>query len=182
MRIPVICSNNDCHLVFPGDLDMVNAINVTFIDCASGKCPQCGSPGRILDGTYNAFENNIFATLRKTNDIVLLRRIAISLKKDLTKNKSPQKIKNKLDQQFPKLKPVWDLIPDTRQDAYNVINIILAIIMMLMTAAQCSKKEKENIINQTFQNYFFQNPSNQRNTPFDSRIEGTDISTKPEKI
>ena len=148
-KLTVICTNDDCQTIFPGDVDMVNAHNISFSNCHSGTCPKCSSPGRIPDGTYDAFEDKIYAQLKSINDISFLKKITEAINKDIKRNKSPKNIKKTLNKKFPEQRLLWNLIPKTRQDAYSVINIILATIMTVTAVSTVSNNDKQITNNTT---------------------------------
>lgn len=172
-RIPAICLNHKCNTIFPSPFDLLPGVNnVAFENIGIGPCPKCGADGKIPDGSYSNFEDKIFASLANVNDIALLKKITNTIKRDLSRDISPKNIKKKLNKQFPKQKTAWNLIPETKQDAYTVIKIILALTVAIAAIGSCSKENKEIIINQTYNNlYLHDNPAPQQNNPFGIHIE-----------
>lgn len=130
-----------------------------------GPCPKCGSDGKIPDGIYSNFENKLFAILESIDDVLLFKNIQKEIKRDLQRNKSPKNIKRKLKKSFSKYNSLWDLIPETKQDAYMVIQIILSIIAIAISLGSCSKENKTIIINQYLDGIYRQV---QPNTPYDN--------------
>ncbi|EKD67047.1 MAG: hypothetical protein ACD_48C00622G0004 [uncultured bacterium] len=171
-QVPAICLTPNCNTLFPSGVELQNARNISFHNCTSGPCPKCGGDGKIPDGSYDAFENKLFAFLFQENDLNLFRKITETVQRDLNRNISPKNIKKKLNKQFPKHKNTWSLIPESKLDAYAVIQIILAVISTAIAIGSCTKSNKETIINQTYNNIYIEN---NRKTlpriPSDSRIE-----------
>jgi len=171
-QIPAICLTPNCNTLFPSGVELQNARNISFQNCKSGPCPKCGGTGKIPDGSYDVLENKIFAFLFHENDINLFRKITETVQRDLKRNISPKNIKKKLNKQFPKHKNTWSLIPESKLDAYAVIQIILAIITTAITVGSCTNSNKETIINQTYNNIYIENNQKmQPHSPSDSRIE-----------
>lgn len=181
-KIPTICLNPKCNTIFPSVFNL-KALNASFKNVGMGPCPKCGGDGKIPDGSYSNFDDKIFAFLEDVNDIALFQKIAQAIQRDLKRNKSPISIKKKLTKQFPKHKSTWNLIPETKQDAYAAIQIILAIIMAVITIGTCSKENKEIIINQTYNNlYLEEGHESEQNIPFDNHTEDNSTQDKPIKI
>jgi len=179
-QIPAICLTPNCNTLFPSGVELQNARNISFQNCKSGPCPKCGGTGKIPDGLYDAFESKIFAFLSHENDIDLFRKITETVQRDLKRYISPKNIKKKLNKQFPKHKNTWSLIPESKLDAYAVIQIILAIISTAITVGSCTKSNKETIINQTYNNIYIESDRKAPpRTPSDSRIE---CKPKPDNL
>jgi len=179
-QIPAICLTPNCNTLFPSGVELQNARDISFQNCTSGPCPKCGGTGKIPDGSYEAFENNLFAFLSKENDVLLFRKITETIQRDIRRNVSPKNIKKKLKKQFPKHKNTWNLIPETKIDAYAVIQIILAIISTIIAIGACSRSNKENIISQTYNDIYIENSQKmQPRNPSDSH---TDLKHIPDSL
>jgi hypothetical protein len=181
-KIPAICLDPQCNTIFPSVLDL-KAANFTVKNIGMGPCPKCRGDGKIPDGTYSVLGGNLLAILEDVNDIALFQKVAATIKKDLKRNKSPKNIKKKLTKKFPKQKSIWNLIPETKQDAYAVISIMLAIILMIIGLGKCTKDDRDIIINQSINNLYLQErPNTQPGIPYDNHTGGTVTQDKPEKI
>jgi len=134
-----------------------------------GPCPKCGGNGKIPNGIYSNFEDKIFALLEDVNDVSLLQKISKTIERDLKRDISPKKIKKKLVKHFPKQKNKWSLIPETKQEAYEAIKILLAIITAAIAIGSCSKEHRETIINNI---YLQERPAPPAYIPFDNHSEG----------
>ena len=181
-RIPAICLTPGCNTIFPSIFNLT-AQNVSFQNIGMGPCPKCGGGGKIPDGTYSVLGDNLFALLEDINDFAVFHKIVATLKRDLKRNKSPKNIKKTLSKRYPKHRSAWNLIPETKQDAYAVINIILAIIMTVIAIGSCTKENRDIIINQTINNLYLQEPSRvEPGNPFGSETENTVSQNRPVKI
>lgn len=174
--IPAFCLNNNCRLVFPSGIALTNCKNITFSEC-SAVCPRCGSKGKIIDGSYYEFENKLFAFIFDSKDSALFNRITSTVKREISRDKSPKNIKKKLNKSFPAQRSIWDLIPGTKQEAYNFITLVTGIVGCAVAVAtsivSCTKEESKTVIlNQYYspQGQPMQTVP-QRRTPFDSRSQ-----------
>lgn len=134
---------------------------MVFQGCLSGPCPKCGSNGKIPNGRYNAFGESLFAFLDNISDADIIKKSIEVIKKRLTKGESPEQIIEQAKKEAPELQSLWDLIPKTRADAYTFIMLLLTLLTLIVTCFQTFKSNdpksitiKQEIINQTFQNFY----------------------------
>jgi hypothetical protein len=78
---------------------------------------------------------------------------------------SPARIRDSLNDKFPQLKSLSDLIPKTRSDAYAFIAVMLTLIGLAMDCSDRLRTKaptaqiKQEVINQTFQNVYVRGDS-----------------------
>lgn len=166
-NVPAVCINHDCGFVFQSSLGIIcsGGATVGFKGCHAGPCPKCGSMGRIPDGRYDAIGASLFAYLENASDISIFKKSAEVLEKYLRAGESPNQIIDNIKKESPELQSLWDLIPKKREEAYIFIGLILTFLTLLATCYQAFKQEppsitiKQQIINQTFQDYYSQDNS-----------------------
>ena len=126
--LPAICGNPTCRNVFPSGYGLEGG--AIYSGNQSGPCPKCGSMGYVPDGKYEAAQTTILGVLDRVQDVQILKTATQVLKSELDAGKSPEQIKQKVSEEIPELKTLWDLIPKKRTEAYTVIGIILAMLAL----------------------------------------------------
>lgn len=182
-QAPAICLNPLCNTIFPSGFGISGEGQISTYDCTSGPCPRCGGMGKIPDGSHSLLNGRLLTILENVNDIHLIKKVSLEIKRELSRKKSPKSIKKKLNKKYPPFKRVWELIPETKQDAYAVINIILGITMAVTAIGSCSKTDEPTIINQT-NNYIYHehHQPSQHETPSYSHKKKSPIQDKLTKI
>ncbi|MBN1397318.1 MAG: hypothetical protein JXA06_04720 [Bacteroidetes bacterium] len=163
-QLPSICTNPKCGMIFASPINLLATDN-TFINLLYGICPKCGTVGRIPNGKYSSIGDQLFATLFDIPDIAILNNYVSFVSEKVHSGLSPEIIKESVNNEFPQLKPLSDLIPQTRSDAYAFIGILLTLIGL--TIECCNKYQtkdppievKQEIINQSFQNFYISGDS-----------------------
>lgn len=157
--IPVICNNPKCGLVFPSDFSIENSSNITFRNSFSGKCPQCGSPGRISDGTYSALGDEFSALLFNQSDRAILDQLKTVVEKAI-KEKNFENTKSELAKISPNWRNVFNLLPkENTGNAIAVYSFVLAMINTAVTMYALSKPiEKDVFIDQSYNLFYSEAP------------------------
>ena len=165
-HLPAICLNPTCRTIFPSGFAIIGGVNISYVGNTSGPCPKCGGMGKVPDGNYSNIGDKLFVTLNNLSDASVFKQYSELLKRELLSNKSPEQIIQSVNQNFPELRSVSDLIPKTRSDAYAFIGILIALISLIISSYQAFKSgEPENIdfrqqiFNQSFHNYYLSQDS-----------------------
>jgi hypothetical protein len=138
--------------------------SITLEGIGAGPCPVCKSRGRNLDGIYSVVRNELFGILQKVDDFLLLQKALNTLKKEQARKKSPKNIKRKLCKKHPALNAVWSIFPNNRAEAYAFIGLLIALIGIILQMGGFQEKDKEIILDQTYQDFYSQQlPPYQRN-------------------
>ena len=160
-RIPAICINPDCGFVFPSSIEIENSTNIVFQDVSSGPCPKCGSNGKIPNGKYDIFNNSIFAMLYNVGDATIISKSIALFRSQISTNKAPEEMIEKAKAEVPELQSLWDLIPNTRTEAYAFITMLILFLKIFLEHNPSAKQPSSNtvniqqqIINQSFQQFY----------------------------
>jgi len=163
-KIPAICLNPKCGAIFPSPLNLKNTNFVTS-NMSYGPCPKCGSDGKIPDGRYDAFGDSLFAFLENISDASVIKKAVEAIKKHLAAGESPARIIEQARNEAPEMQSLWNLIPQTRAEAYAFIMLLITLLTLIVPRLQALKSNdqksiiKQEIINQTFQNFYSQDNS-----------------------
>lgn len=164
-NLPAICLNPACGFVFPSSVEIVNSTNIVFQGCLASPCPKCGSHGQIPNGRYDSFDNFLYLILDNISDVLVLNNIVKKLKWHIALGTRPADIKSVVTTEVPQLQSIWNLIPETKAEAYTFITILIMFLTLLATCFQAFKDKHptitntQTIINQTYQNYYSQDNS-----------------------
>ncbi|MCH6580106.1 MAG: SEC-C domain-containing protein [Nitrospinae bacterium] len=141
-HLPAFCDN--CDAVFNSGIFVENSFNNTFVNCASGPCPKCGSMGHIPDGIYNVFGNIIELLAGPERSVQDLQRLAELIKRAQEKNASPKEVSQEIKKKIPNLQALADFIPDVPEKLMNW-TVFLAAIVTLIGFLQSSSCETGDI-------------------------------------
>lgn len=157
-NIPAICLNPACNAIFPSQFNLTDPF-IILVACDAGRCPRCGSKGRIPDGAYEIFGNDILAMLFNAEDETVINKSITLITQYIAGNRKPSEIIKKAKKEVPELQTLWDLIPRTRVEAYAFLTLLIACLQFFIALFPEKATDlitvKQTIINQTFQNYYF---------------------------
>jgi hypothetical protein len=112
----------------------------------------------IPDGIYNFVDDTIEILSGSNRTIEELKRFAFILHNAKNNSYDIGRLKEEVDKEVPELSSVMDILPKTRQDLYQFIQIIIAIIGIIITLSH--KPEQLKIeVNQVFNNIYQNNVS-----------------------
>jgi hypothetical protein len=178
--IPAIC--NKCGTIFPGVALRGTGLKARFVDCKAGPCPKCGGTGRIPDGQYDIFGDTLFAILQNITDTDVIKQSIEVIKTNIAAKASPEKITEEARKAAPELKTLWDFIPKTRVEAYAFITLLILVLSKFIDFSPSLKAPsadttviQQQIINQSFQQYYSQN------APYKSVIQRDSHNKKKKK-
>ena len=142
-HIPAICPNGH---VFNSGIFVENAKNLSF-DGNSSKCPICGNWGSIPDGVYDIVDNSI-NFLRGPK----ISRKSLTILKEILEDVRNKKVdilavSGLIKEETPELKSLADILPKTRNDLYNFLMLLLAILTFILQTNNSDKKGTNEIIN-----------------------------------
>jgi uncharacterized protein YecA (UPF0149 family) len=161
MLVPAVCDN--CGSFFPSGVEVKDSFHITFKGNVSGPCPKCGSLGHIPDGVYNIIGNTIKILSGPERTISELNQLAEILKQAKDENTSSNEVRDKIEEEAPEFISIKDFLPESKNELYVFITIILMIIQIIIS--QINIYQRPNItINQVF-----------------NILNKEDISTKKEK-
>jgi SEC-C motif len=161
MRVPAIC--DACAAIFPSGYEADNCTNISFTNCASGPCPQCGGMGHVPDGVYNFIGNTIELLSGPSKTISQLNRIAEIIGNAKNSKMSYQEVVSEIDKNAPELSSLKEFLPKTRNELYAFLALIVSIIALIIT--QQTTQTTTNIeINNVINNVYQQNNSIKINT------------------
>ncbi len=152
-HLPAFCDS--CDTIFNSGIFVTNSSEIGVVDCKSGPCPSCGGMGHIPDGIYNIIDNAIQVLTAPQRTIDELRRFAALIKSAKENKLSSKELSDNLAQELPELSSLSDIWPKTRNELYQIILIIIALINMLLLSAnhylgredRLPKNEIEHLIN-----------------------------------
>lgn len=149
-RLPAICNNPNCGIVFPSRILVSNNSSVSFIDCyiEGGRCPLCRSMGIVPNGEYSMLTEKLVARLFSVRDAQYLKRVQRSIEKVLSKNTANPRSRLKVKE--PSWREIWNLLPKNKNEAITLLQLILAFIGTAVAVNSCSSKPPE-------QNIFIEN-------------------------
>ena len=119
----------------------------------------------------------MFAALFDIADIDILKDYKSFVSEQIKSGTDPEVIRKSVNNKFPQLKSLSDLIPKTRAEAYTLIGLMLTLITL--TINSCEKYQtkelkneiKQKIIDQSFQNYYIMGDSVRVYVQSNNRIE-----------
>lgn len=128
--LPALCDS--CGLFFSAPNLINSSIPFTITDCGT-NCPRCGRMASILDGTYHHLSNAV--SVLYTTDVSerKLKALANALDVARKSNASPEEVRAAIKEHAPELKRLSDLIPQTRNELYALIAVILAAIAIILS-------------------------------------------------
>jgi Predicted metal-binding protein related to the C-terminal domain of SecA len=127
--LPVFC--NSCGAIFPSGIVVENLTDK--IDDISGSCPLCGEFGQVPSAIFNFIGHTIKLLTGPDKTIDELNKLSVILHNYQDKESGIVEIREQIKQEVPKLTSIADLLPETRQNIYQFIQIILFIITIIIT-------------------------------------------------
>ncbi len=143
--LPVICDS--CGTFFTMRSPFGNLANATFVGNTAGPCPTCGGVGHIPDGVYNLIGNTIELLKGTPRTAAELHRIATRLKTLRDQGAEPKEVRRVIEQELPEVRSLGDLRPNTRQDWYAFIAILIALLTLLASSGSQTTINVEQVIN-----------------------------------
>ncbi len=152
-QLPAFCDN--CEAIFDSGILAENSLNISFTNCKSGPCPNCGGMGHIPDGVYNIVGKTIELLTGPQRTVYELNKLAELIKKTQEEHLSPEFFSKNIDRELPELSGIKDILPKTRNELYQFLIIILMLINILISSANnflsrkdgLDKSEVEQLIN-----------------------------------
>ena len=129
INLPIFC--NSCGTIFPSG-NVVEKLT-DKIDDISGSCPFCGEFGQVPSGIYNFIGHTIELLTGQDNTIDELNKLSVILRNYQDKESGINEIRQQIKQEVPELTSIADLLPETRQNIYQLIQIILFVITIIIT-------------------------------------------------
>ena len=149
VTIPAVCSS--CGTLFYAPNLVGGSGTVEFRNSRLGPCPVCGGVGDIIDGIYNAATNTaglLISAATKPHQLKKLHEILLyAQRQQLSREEIQETVKNEL----PELQSLRDWLPTTRNELYNFVGIILALITLITTTALGVAQLNNNVSEQDVQ-------------------------------
>ena len=157
--LPAICDNPKCGTVFPSSIFVENCTAITFTGSDGGRCPKCGSIGRIADGTYNVIAESISVLLQNESDLAVLEKMK-AIVKSAIKEKNFKKAKKELSSIGPNWKNAFNILPvENIGNALALYMFVLAMIQTAIALYALSKPSETNIlIDQSYEYFYNESP------------------------
>jgi len=155
MRVPAICSK--CGTIFPSPIEAENS-TISFQNTKLGSCPTCEEAGYFPDGTFEFVGDTIKLLSGSQRTLEELKSLASILKKAQENNHSRKEITSNLQREVPELSSISDALPETRNELYAFLAIILSAITLV--TAQFSNSDRTTIeVENVIQNIYESSPS-----------------------
>jgi uncharacterized protein YecA (UPF0149 family) len=129
INLPIFC--NSCGTIFPSGNVVENLTDK--IDDINGSCPLCGEFGHVPSDIYNFIGRTIELLTGSNKTIDELNKLSVILRNYQDKESGISEIRQQLKQEIPELASIADLLPETRQNIYQLIQIILFVITIIIT-------------------------------------------------
>jgi len=149
INLPIFCKS--CGAIFPSGIVVESLTDK--IDGISGSCSLCGEFGEVPSGIYNFIGHTIEHLVRPDMTIDELNKLSVILYNYQDKESGIDEIRQKIAQEVPELTSLADLVPKTRQNVYQFIQIILFIITIIITLTLEGRQEPitaETIVTQLY--------------------------------
>jgi uncharacterized protein YecA (UPF0149 family) len=140
-EMPAFCKN--CGAIFGSGMVFDNCINVTLRGNTS-QCPQCGGIGEVPDGVFDMTNNAIKMISGTSRSIKNLKKLALILTEAQKSNTSKEQIESIIKKEVPELSSFPSILPQTRNELYAFITLILTAIGILVTSTSTIKPLSES--------------------------------------
>lgn len=132
--VPAVCENPDCRQVFWPILNIKEALNIRGgIARVSDACPYCKSSGIIPHGEYRVVRGETIGELLSEADLEVIRR-GLGVVQDAVAGKIQlEDFLAKAKKLVPELSPLWDLLPKTKDQAYQFWMLVLVGLTLYFT-------------------------------------------------
>lgn len=136
--IPNYCTN--CKTYYSSGIVLENVINAKLENNFS-QCPKCGKSNKSLEGNFNIIGNTI--NILNSSDFTLeqLLKFKELFEKISSKNLSKEEVTETIKFNTPELNSLNAILPQTRNELYAFITIIITILMFLIN----NSNNKENL-------------------------------------
>ena len=162
-KVPMLCTSCErlsvSDSILGGDAPFVQFENVGF-----GPCPHCGGDCDVLDGSYGFIGETISFLGGPDRTASELKRLASILQEARGRGETVQNIAAEIKRDLPKLSSIVDILPKNRAELYAFIGHILAVISLLLDAAQKGSNSAVTI-NQVINNIYTEQAIQQRIAP-----------------
>lgn len=91
-------------------------------------CPRCHADANILDGTYNLMGDTVRILANSKRSTDQLRAFANALEQAKQRNATPEEIKATIKEHAPELSSIADILPKNRNELYQFVMAICAIV------------------------------------------------------
>lgn len=171
-EMPAFCNN--CGTVFGSGLVFENCSHITLKGNSAGPCPNCGGFGHIPDGVFDVTGNAIrliSGTLKTVEQLMQLSSILVNAQKE---RKTKEQVSEEIQKEVPDLKSFASMLPQTRNELYSFLTIILTAIGLIIACIalsnnnSISEHEIQKMINQSIQESI-QRPAEKTNIAPDQR-------------
>ena len=133
---PAHCQSCDAFF-FSTMMRFENARGISFTNTRV-QCPKCGAMAQILDGTYDFVDNAIHLLAGPATTAATLRQIAALLEAARTRGDTREELRSTLATHGDAIGSLGDLLPSGRAELYAFVAMVLALIQLLLQAAQPS--------------------------------------------
>lgn len=151
INLPASC--NACGLLFSVP-NLIGGRNftATFIDNTI-NCPRCNNPrAKILDGVYRAIGDTVQVLATTKHSADTLRALANALNQARERNATSEEVKTTIKEHVPELSSIADALPRTRNELYQFVMalcaIIGALVLLLPRHEGLTEQQKSDIIDQ----------------------------------
>jgi hypothetical protein len=140
-EIPAVCTNPKCRTVFfsTSGFAIPEGGSSTLQKCKQGPCPRCGSLGLIPSGTYQNVAAKTLFFPRSEADKNMLENGLRLVREAVAKNMSLEAFREAAAKRSPELAPLWDLMPTSRQEAYQFWLTVIALVSAILLAIQTTR-------------------------------------------
>lgn len=145
MGVPLlgVCKNASCGCAFICDsiISVAPGATAHLIATEIGPCPKCGGPGLLPSGRYELMGSRALFTPRSDADRAMLERAVGVVREAIAKDMGVDEFRRAAQRQSPELSALWNLLPESKSDAYQFWTIVLAALGLLLMAYQTFRDE-----------------------------------------
>jgi hypothetical protein len=140
--IPNYCTN--CKTHYSSGIFLDNVRNVTLKNNTS-QCPKCGKSNKSLEGNFDIIRDTIKILNSSEFTLEQLFKFKDLFEKISSKTLSKNEITETLKLETPELNSLADILPQTRNELYAFITIIISILIFLINNS--NNKENSTTVN-----------------------------------
>lgn len=167
--LPIFC--NSCGAIFPSGIAAEKLTDK--IDDLSGSCPVCGELSQVPSHLYNFIGHTIELLTGTDKSIDELNKLSVILHNYKDKESGIMELRQQIEQEVPGLASIADLLPQTRQNIYQFMQIILFVITIIITLTLEGQEKPITAEIIVAQLYKYLTPAN--NSPNDTISKNTKI-------
>ncbi len=152
-----VCANGHFYpaYTFQAGASGIEVLEAEFTmgeDVSVPNCPECGTAGRILAGTFDFTENTVKLLQGPERTVTELERLREILRVAQESGASPEEVGSTVQQEFPDWGPALAklLVPKTPADFYALLAVILMALEMILgdkQTGQTTNIEADTVIN-----------------------------------